>query len=225
MAKKTKKKPVKKAAPKKAKKVAPKKKTAAKKKATPKKKAAVKKAKPVAKKKAAPKAKVAPKKKAAKKSPAKKATAPKPVRTLTAYAYVNYHGNCEEAFNFYKSVFGGEFTSLARFNEMPPMEGQPPLSEEDKNKIMHVSLNVGSCIIMGSDALDNNPMHTFKAGNNFSVMLNPTSKAEADKLFTALSNGGFAPMPMMDTFWGAYFGFLTDKFGLNWMINYAENPM
>lgn len=137
----------------------------------------------------------------------------------TVNTYLNFNGNCEDAFNFYKSVFGEEFTYIGRFGEMPPQEGMPPMSESDKNKIMHVSLPIGRTILMGSDT-SGDWAPTFVQGNNFSVSINPESKEEADKLFNGLSVGGQVTMPMADTFWGAYFGMFTDKFGINWMVNF-----
>ena len=138
----------------------------------------------------------------------------------TTNTYLNFNGNCAEAFNFYKSVFGGEFTYIGRFGEMPPSE-EFSVSEADKDKVMHVSLPIGSSVLMGSD----NGEHyeaSFVKGNNFSVSINAESREEADKLFNGLSVGGQATMPMSDTFWGAYFGMFTDKFGINWMVNYDD---
>lgn len=137
----------------------------------------------------------------------------------TVNTYLNFNGNCEDAFNFYKSVFGGEFTYIGRFGEMPPQEGMPPMNEADKNKIMHVGLPIGSTVLMGSDT-GGEWAPTFLQGNNFSVNINPESKEEADKIFNGLSAGGQVTMPMADTFWGAYFGMFTDKFGVNWMVNF-----
>ena len=138
----------------------------------------------------------------------------------TTNTYLNFNGNCEEAFNFYKSVFGGDFTYIGRFCEMPPSE-EFPVAEADKNKVMHVSLPTGASVLMGSD---NGGQYesSFVKGNNFSVSINADSKEEADKLFDGLSAGGQATMPMSDTFWGAYFGMFTDKFGINWMVNYDD---
>ncbi|MGC1632440.1 MAG: VOC family protein [Gelidibacter sp.] len=136
----------------------------------------------------------------------------------TISTYLNFNGNCEAAFNFYKSVFGGEFTYIGRFGEMPAEDGYT-VSEADKNKIMHVGLPIGTTILMGSDTVgDWSPV--FVQGNNFSISVNPESKEEADKLFKGLSAGGNVTMPMADTFWGAYFGMFTDKFGINWMVNF-----
>jgi PhnB protein len=139
----------------------------------------------------------------------------------TVNAYLNYEGNCEEAFNFYKSVFGGEFTYVGRYSEMPP--GDTPLPEEDKNKIMHMSLPIGSTILMGSDSAGAWGGNTI-VGNNISLSINTDSQAEADRLFNGLSAGGTVTMPMDKTFWGSYFGMFTDKYGINWMISFDENP-
>lgn len=139
----------------------------------------------------------------------------------TTNTYLNFNGNCEEAFNFYKSVFGGEFTYIGRMGEMPESEDYK-VSETDKNKVMHVSLPIGTSILMGSDT-GGDWAPTFVQGNNFSVSITPESKDEADKLFAGLSAGGQATMPLADTFWGAYFGMFTDKFGINWMINFEQH--
>lgn len=213
-AKKAAKKTVKKAA----KKSAPKKVA---KKATPKKAAKKKVVKKVAVKKAAPK-KTTKKKvvKSAKKAPVQA----EPIST-TISPYLTFPGNCEEAFNFYKSVFGGNFTYLGRFNEMPPMEGQPPMPASEANKIMHVSLPISKeTILMGSDSSEAFG-HATVMGNNFSISINAASTKEADKLFNGLSAGGKVTMPLEKTFWGAYFGMFVDKFGIQWMVNFDENPM
>ncbi len=137
----------------------------------------------------------------------------------TVNTYLNFSGNCEEAFNFYKSVFGTEFSYIGRFGEMPPQEGCEPMNEEFANKIMHVSLPIGNTILMGSDT-GGEWAPNFVQGNNFAISINTDSKEEADVLFNGLSAGGMVTMPMADTFWGAYFGMFTDKFGINWMVNY-----
>jgi|SRR5690554_1177247 PhnB protein len=129
--------------------------------------------------------------------------------------YLNFAGNCEEAFNYYKKVFGGEFSYFSRMSDMENEE----FPEEDKNLIMHVSLPIGNDILMGSDvATDIKPM--FKQGNNNYISLTPTSREEADRLFNELSAGGEVEMPMEEMFWGDYFGSFRDKFGIYWMINY-----
>lgn len=140
----------------------------------------------------------------------------------TVNAYLTFDGNCEAAFNFYKSAFGGEFMNLSSFGEMPPQEGMPPLPNEMKNRLMHVALPISSeTILMGSDNMPGmGPEIT--VGNNFSVSIGVNSKEEADRLFAALSKDGKVTMPMEVTFWGAYFGMWTDKFGINWMVNYDE---
>lgn len=138
----------------------------------------------------------------------------------TTNTYLTFNGKCEEAFNYYKSVFGGEFTYIGRFSEMPQSE-EYKVSEADKNKIMHVGLPIGASILMGSDC-SSEWASSFKHGNNFSVSITASSKKEADKLFTALAEGGQITMPLDSTFWGDYFGMLTDKFGINWMMSYNE---
>lgn len=129
--------------------------------------------------------------------------------------YLNFLGKTEEAFTFYKSVFGGEFISLTRFKDMP---GMPSMSEADGNKLMHVSLKVGQNELMGTDALESLG-HTVVAGNGISLSLHPDTKEEADRLFAALSAGGSVAQPLADAPWGAYFGMVDDKFGIKWMIN------
>jgi len=138
----------------------------------------------------------------------------------TVNAYLTFEGNCEKAFNFYKSVFGGEFTYIGKFKDMP---SDKPLSAEDQEKIMHVSLPIGSTILMGSDSAGEWGGSTIM-GTNISLSINTDSKEEADRLFNGLSAGGRATMPMNKTFWGAYFGMFTDQFGINWMVNFDETP-
>jgi PhnB protein len=138
----------------------------------------------------------------------------------TVNVYLTFDGNCEEAFLFYQSVFGGEFPYIGKFNEMPPSEDCAPMSEEDGNKIMHVTLPISAeTCLMGSDTAGEWSA-SFKQGNNYAVSINASSKDEADKLFNGLSAGGQVTMPMNQTFWGAYFGMFTDKFGIHWMVNY-----
>lgn len=133
--------------------------------------------------------------------------------------YLTFNGNCEEAFNFYKSVFGGDFAYVGRFGEMPPQDG-PSMPAEEAHKIMHISLPIGNgSALMGSDT-GGEWAQGFTAGNNFSISINGESKEEADKIFNALAAGGQTTMPMADTFWGSYFGMCTDKFGISWMMSY-----
>ena len=139
-----------------------------------------------------------------------------------ANIYLNFNGNCEEAFLFYKSVLGGEFSYLGRYKEMPPQEGMPPLPKEAENLIMHISLPLSKeTSLMGSD-IYGEWMPVFIEGNNFSICLSPNSKDEAKLLFDGLSKGGKIIMPLADTFWGDYYGMFVDKFGINWMISYNE---
>jgi PhnB protein len=137
--------------------------------------------------------------------------------------YLNFDGNCEEAFNFYKSVFGGEFSYVGKFKDMPPSEGNAMAAPADAEKIMHIGLPISKeTALMGSD-VGGEWAPSFKAGNNFSISINADSKEEADRLFNGLSAGGQVTMPMNKTFWGDYFGMLTDKFGVNWMMSFNEN--
>jgi PhnB protein len=136
-------------------------------------------------------------------------------------AYLTFDGTCEEAFNFYKSVFGGDFPMVGKFGDMPPQEGMPPISDEVKNRIMHMSLPISAeTVLMGSDTMPG--IHDHQVGNNISLSINTDSREEADLIFTGLSAGGKVSMPLADTFWGAYFGMWTDKFGINWMVNYDD---
>jgi len=138
----------------------------------------------------------------------------------TTNTYLTFNGNCEEAFNFYKSIFGGTFTHISRFGEMPKSDDYK-VPETDENKIMHVSLPIGTSILMGSDT-GGDWAPTFVQGNNFSVSITPKSKQEAETLFNGLSKDGQVTTPLHNTFWGAYFGMFTDKFGINWMVNFEE---
>lgn len=139
----------------------------------------------------------------------------------TINPYLTFNGNCEKAFLFYKSVFGGEFAYIGRFDEMPPMDGKP-LNQEDAKKIMHVCLPIGKeTTLFGSDATEDFGGKV-TAGNNFSISVNVESTAEADAIFNGLSAGANVTVPMHQAFWGAYFGMLTDQFGIQWMVNFDE---
>ncbi len=138
----------------------------------------------------------------------------------TAHIYLNFMGNTEEAFTFYKSVFGTEFKTFQRFKDTAAGANMTPA---DAEKIMHVALPVGGTTLMGTDMLESMG-HEFKPGNNYSISLDAESEAEADKLFGALSSGGTVTMPLEKTFWGAYFGMITDRFGIQWMVNYDYPP-
>ncbi|MEO8236312.1 MAG: VOC family protein [Flavobacterium sp.] len=141
----------------------------------------------------------------------------------TVNPYLIFNGNCEEAFLFYKSVFGGEFPYMGKFSDMPGDENTPKLSEADANRVMHVTLPIGKeTMLMGSDS--NTASGDVKFGHNISISINADNTEEADKLFNGLSSGGNISMPMTKTFWGAYFGMFTDKFGIDWMVNFDETP-
>ena len=135
--------------------------------------------------------------------------------------YLNFDGKCEEAFLYYKKVFGGEFAGqgLMRFGDIPPMDGFE-LAEEHKNRIMHVSLPLGNELLMGSDTMPGFGNGPFKIGDTTYISIHPDSREEADRIFAELSAGGEVEMPMEDQFWGDYFGSFRDKFGINWMINF-----
>lgn len=137
----------------------------------------------------------------------------------TLNPYLNFNGNTEEAFNFYKSIFGGEFIGwISRFKDTP--EGTK-LSAADGEKVMHVALPIGKeNILMATDAMESMGQK-LTVGNNFYLSLEAESKEEADKLYGKLSLGGKIEMPLQDAFWGAYFGMFADKFGIQWMINYT----
>ncbi|WP_423146700.1 VOC family protein [Rubrolithibacter danxiaensis] len=135
----------------------------------------------------------------------------------TINPYVNFPGNTEKAFNFYKSVFGGEFLAVIRFKDTPEAARVP---EDEKNKIMHIALPIGNNILMATDALESMG-HTINSGNNYHISISPESKEEAIRLFNELSEGGIVHVPIEKMFWG-YFGMFTDKFGIQWMVNYDE---
>jgi PhnB protein len=132
--------------------------------------------------------------------------------------YLNFNGNAEEAFNFYKSVFGGEFVTLQRYKDTPEA-GE--VSEKDKDKIMHIALPIDGNILMATDALESMGQKV-NPGNNFFLSIDTKSTTEAEEVFNKLSSKGKVTMPLEDTFWGSYFGMCTDKFGIQWMISYDK---
>jgi PhnB protein len=138
--------------------------------------------------------------------------------------YLNFPRNTEEAFNFYKSVFGGEFTrgGIARFSDIPPSENMPSIAEEDKNLVMHIELPIlGGHMLMGTDAPESMGFQ-LNFGNNMHIMLEPDTRKETKNLFGALSEGGTVTAELQDMFWGSYYGSCTDKFGVQWMFNCTE---
>lgn len=133
--------------------------------------------------------------------------------------YLNFDGKAEEAFTFYKSIFGGEF--LGDIYRMGGAPGTEALSDEEKNRVMHIALPIGNDILMASDIVPSIG-HTLKPGNSNYISIFPDSRDQADAFFNALSDGATIEMPMEDQFWGDYFGSLVDKYGVCWMINYNE---
>jgi PhnB protein len=136
--------------------------------------------------------------------------------------YLNFSGKTEEAFNFYRTVFGTEFTSpIQRMSVAPRPPGGPELSAAEKNLVMHVELPIaGGHILMGTDAVESMG-HKLVVGTNVSIMLEVDERVEAKRLFDALAAGGMVTMPLQSMFWGAYYGALTDRFGMQWMVNCA----
>jgi PhnB protein len=135
------------------------------------------------------------------------------------HSYLNFAGNAQEAFDFYKSVFGGEFSSLVRFKDFR-MEGVA-ISEDDEDKIMHIALPIGDDnVLMASDVLESLGQQLVQ-GNNVYVSVHPTSREEADRIFNALSDGAEIEMPIADQVWGDYYGSLKDRFGIQWMVNHS----
>ena len=133
-------------------------------------------------------------------------------------AYLNFPGNTEEVFQFYKTVFGGEFAMLQKFKDMPGQE----IPAEAHDKIMHIALPIGKDdVLMGSDAIPGMGP-PYKAGTNVSLSISSDTEAEARRLFQALSAGGQVTLPFEKQFWGDFFGMLTDKYGTQWMVSYSE---
>lgn len=133
--------------------------------------------------------------------------------------YLNFDGNAEEVFEFYRSVFGGEFSSAVRFKDFP-MEGVS-VPEKEGNKMVHIGLPIGkNAVLMASDILESYGQ-TLVQGNNVYISVHPESKEEADRIFNGLSQGGDIEMAMADQAWGDYFGSFKDKFGIRWMVNYS----
>jgi PhnB protein len=131
--------------------------------------------------------------------------------------HINFNGNAEEAFNFYKSVFGGEFSKIVRFKELASEEFPIPAHEE--NKLMHIALPIGNCKLMGNDVPEFMG-RTNENENRSKIVISADSKDEADKLFNGLSAGGQVEMPIDDSPWGTYFGMFRDKYGIEWMVEF-----
>ncbi|MGZ3742337.1 MAG: VOC family protein [Pseudobdellovibrionaceae bacterium] len=137
--------------------------------------------------------------------------------------YLNFPGQTEEVFRFYRSIFGGEFTGgIHRFGDIPSPEGAPALSEENKKLVMHIELPIlGGHVLMGSDAPESMGFKV-QFGNNVYINLETDTRQETERLFTALSAGGKVEMSLQDMFWGAYFGSCVDKYGIHWMVNCVQ---
>ncbi|HEX8568221.1 MAG TPA: VOC family protein [Pyrinomonadaceae bacterium] len=134
--------------------------------------------------------------------------------------YLHSEGKTEEAFNFYKSVFGGEFCTFLRYSDMPDQSGCGEVSESEKAKIMHVALPIGNGnTLMGADTPEF-MRHEIKPGNNFSISISTDSREETERIFNGLSMDGKVTMPLAKTFWSEYFGMCSDKFGILWMVNF-----
>ena len=133
----------------------------------------------------------------------------------TINTYLNFNGNTEEVFNFYKAAFGGEFAVVMRFGDTPGCEEMPAT---DKNKIMHIALPIGGNMLMGTDVPET--MEQVKNGTSVSISVNTDSEQQTRNLFEKLSAGGDVKMPLDNMFWGALYGMFTDKFGIQWMLNY-----
>lgn len=131
--------------------------------------------------------------------------------------HINFNGNAEEAFNFYKSVFGGEFAKIIRFKDLSSPEF--PVAAHEANKIMHIALPIGKSILMANDVPEILG-RTNERENRSKIVISAESKAEADKLFTGLSAGGEIEMPISDSPWGSYFGMFRDKYGIEWMVDF-----
>ena len=143
-----------------------------------------------------------------------------PLIMTTLSPYINFNGNAEEAFNFYKSVFGGEFAKIMRFKDLASAEF--PVPEHEANKIMHIALPIGNSVLMANDVPEILGQ-TNENENRSKIVISAESKEEADKLFNGLSAGGQVEMPISDSPWGSYFGMFRDKYGIEWMVDFDTN--
>ena len=134
--------------------------------------------------------------------------------------HINFNGNAEEAFNFYRSVFGGEFAKIMRFKDLASAE--MPIAAHEANKIMHIALPIGKSILMANDVPEILG-RTNENENRSKIVISAESKEEADKLFHGLSAGGQIEMPISDSPWGSYFGMFRDKYGIEWMVEFDPN--
>jgi PhnB protein len=132
--------------------------------------------------------------------------------------HINFNGNAEEAFNFYKSVFGGEFAKIMRFKDLASAEY--PVAEKEQNKIMHIALPIGKSSILMANDVPESMGRTNENENRSKIVISAESKEEADKLFNGLSAGGTVEFPISDSPWGSYFGMFRDKYGIEWMVDF-----
>ena len=135
--------------------------------------------------------------------------------------HINFNGNAEEAFTFYKSIFGGEFAKIIRFKDLASPEF--PVAEKEENKIMHIVLPIGKNSMLMANDVPESMGRTNENENRSKISISAESKEEAERLFNGLSAGGKIEMPLQDMFWGAYYGSFTDRFGVQWMVNYDKN--
>ena len=137
---------------------------------------------------------------------------------MSLNVYLHFNGNCREVFEFYRSVFGGDFALCSTLRDMPDQTG---IAEEEKDNVLHVSYDIGGTTLMGSD-VPSSFGPPVEQGNNFSISYQTESRKQTEELFNKISEGGKVTMPLADMFWGDYFGSCTDKYGINWMLNYED---
>ena len=135
--------------------------------------------------------------------------------------HINFNGNAEEAFNFYKSVFGGEFAKIVRFKDLASPE--MPIDKKEENKIMHIALSIGKSNSLMANDVPEFMGRTNENENRSKISVSAESKEEADKIFNGLSAGGQVEMPIADSPWGSYFGMFRDKYGIEWMVDFDPN--
>lgn len=137
---------------------------------------------------------------------------------LSTNPYLHFDGNAYEVIDFYKTVFDGKITNIQRYKDIP---GGEKMSADDQEKLVHISLEMGNGVVLMATDILNSMQHTLNAGNNFHICIQAESEAEVETIFAKLSVGGAVEMPLNATLWGAYFGMLKDKYGIQWMINYT----
>lgn len=138
---------------------------------------------------------------------------------MSLNVYLHFNGNCADAFAFYKEIFGGEYRTYMTYGEAP---GAQPMSESDSARVLHVALPMGQSVLLGSDMPGGMPRATI--GDNFSISYTAPTQEEASRVYAALSAGGKVNMPMQQTFWSPWFGMLTDRYGIMWMVAAADQP-